>query len=111
MDNYPKRGDVYWVHLDPTFGSEINKIRPAVIVSNDAGNERSLRVIIAPITSSTKYVQPFEVETILNGKKGKALLDQIRAIDKSRLGQKITSLDLSVMRQIDKALKIALRLS
>ncbi len=49
--NFPRRGDVYWVDLDPTVGTEIAKTRPCVVISNDTGNEYSARVIIAAITS------------------------------------------------------------
>lgn len=107
MNNYPKRGDVYWVNLDPTVGSEINKRRPCLIVSNNAGNEISSRVIVAPITSSIKHVYPFEVKVKIQNKEGKVLLDQIRSIDKLRLCGKIAFLDRMTMPLIDRALKIS----
>ncbi|MES2273824.1 MAG: type II toxin-antitoxin system PemK/MazF family toxin [Chlamydiota bacterium] len=111
MTKYPKRGEVYWVNLDPTIGSEINKKRPCVVVSNDAGNEASTRVIVAPITSSVKHVYPFEVKVEIQGKDGKILLDQIRSIDKKRLSGKLASLDSDMMKFLDKALKISLALN
>ena len=52
MNEQPKRGDVYWIILDPTFGTETQKTRPGVILSNNAQNSKSPRVIIAPITST-----------------------------------------------------------
>ena len=60
--NYPKRGEIYWVNMDPTVGSEINKTRPAFIVSNNIANQYSKRVILAPITSSISKIFLFEVE-------------------------------------------------
>lgn len=58
----PRRGEIYWVNLDPTVGSEIAKTRPALIISNDIGNQYADRVIVAPISSgSVKKVYPFEV--------------------------------------------------
>lgn len=111
MNKYPKRGEVYWVNLDPTVGSEINKRRPCVVISNDSGNEISRRVIVAPITSSVKQVYPFEVKVDIQGKQGKALLDQVRSIDKQRLCGKIIHLDKTVMQCIDRALKISLGLT
>ena len=108
---YPKRGEVFWVKLDPTIGTEINKTRPVVIVSNDAGNIMSSRVIVAPITSSVTNVYPFETRVTINGKDGKILLDQVRSVDKQRLLEKITILDLDIMQQVDRALKIALSLT
>jgi mRNA interferase MazF len=111
MIKFPKRGEVYWVKLDPTIGSEINKTRPALIVSNDSGNEYSQRVIVAPITSSVKKVYPFEVQLQVGEKDGKVLLDQLRSIDKQRLSKKISVLDYETMQLVNKALKITLDLT
>lgn len=110
MSKYPKRGEIFWVNLDPTIGSEIKKTRPAVIISNNAGNEASSRVIVAPITSSVKKVFPFEVPIEIKEKKGKILLDQMRAIDKMRLGGKLGICDQTILDQIDDAIKIVLAL-
>ena len=107
---FPRRGDIFWVSLDPTLGSEVNKTRPGVVVSNDEANEVSSRVIIAPITSSAKRVLPFEVAIKLGSKKGKVMLDQIRSIDKKRLGKLITTCDGDTIDAIDDALQIALGL-
>lgn len=110
MKRFPKRGEIFWVNLDPTIGSEIKKTRPAVIISNDAGNEISARVIVAPITSSIKKIFPFEVPIEIQGKKGKILLDQIRTIDKSRLNKKLDHCDSKTMSLVDDAIKIVLAL-
>ena len=61
-----RRGDVYWVDLEPARGSEANKTRPAVIVSNDAANRAARRtgrgvVTVVPITSNVGRVYPFQV--------------------------------------------------
>jgi mRNA interferase MazF len=111
VDNFPKRGDVYWVNLDPTIGSEINKKRPCLIISNDEGNEVSSRVAVAAITSTCKALYPFHVKIHMNKKEGRILLNQIRTIDKSRLERKITSLEKETMIQVNKALKIYLALT
>ncbi len=108
--NFPKRGEIYWVNLDPTVGSEINKKRPAIIISNDAGNEFSRRVIIAPITSKASKIFPFDVAIQVGSKKGKILLDQVRSIDKIRLGKKIESCDSEILDQINEVLKIVFSL-
>lgn len=110
MKKSPKRGDIYWVQLDPAIGSEIKKTRPALIVSNNAGNEVSKRVIVAPITSSVTKIFPFEVPITIKNTEGKILLDQIRAIDKIRLGVKIGTCDKELIDQINDALKIVLSL-
>ena len=107
----PKRGDVYWVDLDPAVGGETQKTRPGVIVSNDIGNEVSNVVMVAPITSKVKRVHPFEVQIILNGKPAKIMLNQCRALDKSRLQGKISSIDSIGMRSAEEAIKIVFGLS
>ena len=110
MSNFPKRGDIFWVNLDPTIGSETQKTRPCVILSNNAQNKKSLRVIIAPITSKVKMVYPFEARVKIHNKEGKAMLDQVKAVDKQRLGDKVVELDFETLLEIEKALKIALAL-
>jgi len=111
MIKFPKRGEIYWVNLDPTVGSEINKTRPALVISNDSGNEYSRRVIIAPITSSVKTVYPFEVKLEIEQRSGKVLLDQVRSVDKQRLSKKLSALDYDTMQLVNKALKIAFDLT
>lgn len=111
MSKFPKRGEIYWVNLDPTVSTEINKLRPALVVSNDSGNEYGSRVIIAPITSAVKKVYPFEVKLTIEEREGKVLLDQLRSVDKQRLSKKIASLDYKTMQLVDKALKVALDLA
>jgi mRNA interferase MazF len=111
MSNFPKRGEVYWVNLDPTIRTEINKKRPCLIISSDEGNEVCSRVTVAAITSSVKTVYPFQVKIYMKRKEGKVLLNQIRTIDKQRLDGKISSLEKETILQVDKALKIALALN
>lgn len=111
MNKYPKRGEIYWVHLDPTIGLEIQKLRPCVIISNNVGNQISTRVIVAPITSSVRRIFAFEVPIEIEQKKGKILLDQIRAIDKIRLGKKLGVCDEQTLDAIEDALKIVLALN
>jgi len=111
MNETLKRGDIYWVKLDPTIGTETQKTRPCIIISNDAQNKKSSRVIIAPVTSQTKIIYPFEASVIVNNKQGKAMLDQIKTVDKQRLGSRIGTLDFRAMMAVDIALKIALALA
>lgn len=109
----PHRGEIYWVKLDPTVGTEISKTRPALIISNDVGNQYADRVIVAPISSgNTDKIYPFEVllpagEAGL-GKASKALLDQIRTVDKQRLGSKIGVLSSERMEEVNRAIRRSL---
>lgn len=83
-----KRGEVYWVNLDPTVGSEIRKTRPGLIVSPDDMNSILPRVIIAPVTTKGQALGCRPVVE-LAGKKARILLDQIRCIDKKRIADKL----------------------
>ena len=60
--SFPRRGEIYWVSLDPTVGTEIAKTRRALVISNDIGNQHADRVIVAPLTSGgIDRTYPFEV--------------------------------------------------
>ena len=109
--NFPRRGDIYWVNLDPTVGVETKKTRPGLIVSNDIANETARIVMIAPITSKVKILYPFEVKISLKGALNKIMLNQCRAIDKSRLADFIDSVDEDTMKQVEEALKTVFGLS
>lgn len=89
-----KRGEVYWVNLDPTVGNEVKKRRPAVIVSPDEMNRNLPVVIVAPITSSKKN-WPTRADIKLGGKTGQIMLDQIRTVDKTRLMERIAAVDVA----------------
>jgi len=110
---FPRRGEVYWANLDPAVGTEMTKTRPVVIVSNDAGNQYSRRVIIAPLTSGgVQRVYRFEVP-VSEGEAGlphasKVALDQIRAVDKQRLGRRVGALSPDRMQQVDAAIRLSL---
>jgi mRNA interferase MazF len=79
-----KRGEIWLVNLDPTVGSEIKKTRPCVIVSPPELHDHLRTVMVAPLTSQGKAA-PFRIPVQHAGKKGLVLLDQCRAVDKSRL--------------------------
>ena len=110
MNRPPRRGDVYWVGLDPVVGTEIRKTRPAVIVSNDSCNRHGTRVVVLPITSNVSSLFPGEALIKVKNKQGRALGDQIRSIDKSRLKARVGVLTSAEMTRIDEALAITLGL-
>jgi mRNA interferase MazF len=86
------RGDVYWVNLDPTIGTEIQKTRPALVVSPDDMKTLLHRVIIAPITIAGQAMG-CRPEVIFQGKSARILLDQVRCVDKIRLEKKMGKID------------------
>lgn len=86
-----------------------SKKRPALVCSQDIINEKSTRVIVAPITSNLKKIYSFEYALPAHSfVKGKIMLDQLRAIDKSRLGSKIGALTFREMNEIEGVLKFVL---
>jgi mRNA interferase MazF len=84
----PKRDEVWLIALDPTRGSEIQKTRPCVVVSPDEMNRHLRTIIIAPMTSAVRRY-PTRVPIVHGGKTGEVVLDQLRAVDRSRLLKKI----------------------
>lgn len=110
-----RRGEIYYADLSPTVGSEINKRRPVLIVSNDANNRAAGTVTVLPITSSVSRVYPFEVllsptESGLP-KPSKAQAHQIRTIAKQRLrGGSAGKLSGALMRKAEDAMRLHLDL-
>jgi mRNA interferase MazF len=110
-----KRGEIYYANLDPTVGSEINKRRPVLIVSNDINNRMNDVVTVLPITSNVSRVYPFEVllEQTESGlpKDSKVQSQQIRSLSKQRLsGKAIGQLIDQKMQAVDLAIRLHLDL-
>lgn len=86
------RFEVYLAALDPTVGVEIRKTRPCLVVSPDEMNHHVRTAIIAPMTTKGRPY-PTRVACRFKGKIGQVVLDQIRAVDQSRLVKKLGRLD------------------
>lgn len=111
-----KRGEIYFANLSPTVGSEINKNRPVLIVSNDANNRAASTVTVLPITSNTTNIYPFEVKLSMKDsglpKESKAQAQQIRTISKERInGQAVGKLARAKMTLVDAAIRLHLALN
>lgn len=113
------RGDIYLADLDPTQGSEADKRRPVVIVSNDGANTTAAMmqrgvVTVVPVTSNVANIYPFQVllprdETGL-GRESKAQAEQVRSIAVGRLGEHIGRLTSGLTEELDNALRLHLSL-
>ena len=90
---------VHWINLDPTIGSEVSKTRPCVIISPDEMNRYLNTVIVAPLTHTLK-LYPSRVIADIKGDKESVMLDQIRTIDKKRIGAFIEKLNTSETAEI-----------
>lgn len=105
-----KRGSIYYADLSPSVGSEQTGVRPVLILQNDTGNQFSATTIVAAITSKkTKHWLPTHVAVTGCGLKYKSivLLEQIRTIDKTRIGEYIGQVDERTMNDIDRAIQIS----
>jgi len=96
----PERYGVYWVNLDPVEGSEIAKTRPAVIVSDEQMNRLLSTVVVCPVTSRLHPHWPSRIQIPLDGRQSEIAVDQIRTIDKKRLGRMIGTVDSASASEI-----------
>ena len=98
-----KRFDLFWIELDPAIGTEINKIRPCAVISPEITNKHLGTIIIAPLTSTIRNY-PTRIKCRVDNKAGEIALDQLRAIDKSRLRKKMGELDNKTAQAVCEAL-------
>ncbi|MBF0492441.1 MAG: type II toxin-antitoxin system PemK/MazF family toxin [Deltaproteobacteria bacterium] len=110
------RGEIYWVNLDPTLGTEIKKTRPCVVVSNNIANQNYYQITVLPITTQhLSKTHPFEVLLLKEKtglpKNGKALAQQIRTVSKERLGKRSGLIqDEETLQKIASAIQLHLGL-
>lgn len=108
-----KRGDVYYADLSPVVGSEQGGVRPVVVIQNDKGNKYSKTVIIAPISKKMSK-PPIPTHVIFSDNSlsyvSMILCEQLRTIDKRRLGQWICTLDDKTIAKINQAIRVSLNI-
>lgn len=107
-----RRGEIYYADLSPVVGSEQGGIRPVLIIQNDVGNRYSPTVIAAAITSQREKAKlPTHISLMAEScgltKDSVILLEQIRTIDKQRLKERMGTIPLDAMKQVDHALEIS----
>jgi mRNA interferase MazF len=112
---FPRRGEIYLVHFDPTVGHEIQKTRPAVIIQNDISNRYSPISIVAALSSQFSD-PPFPREVVIEPeesglpKRSAVTVNQIRSVDRQRLAKRVGRLGTQSMKRVDEAIKISLGL-
>lgn len=114
-----RRGEIRVVDLEPVRGSEADKIRPVVIVSNDAANRRAESLgrgvlTVVPLTSNVSRVLPFQVLVDVDGsgltRPSKAQAEQVRAVAVERIGARVGRLTPALLDELDRALRLHLGL-
>ena len=90
---------MYWIDLDPTVGSEINKKRPCVVLSPNELNIALNTIVVAPMTSTIKKY-PSRISTFISGKMGQIAIEQLKCIDKKRIKNFIGTLDSETIQAV-----------
>ncbi len=106
----PERGDIWWVALDPTLGSEIRKTRPCVVISVGVLNERRRTAIIVPLSSSAKASPPILIPISCDGRPAVAVSDQIRAVSKERLRSRLGVITTEELAALEDGLRQIMQL-
>jgi mRNA interferase MazF len=105
-----RRGDIWWVNLDPPIGSEIHKTRPAVVVTADALNRARPTVVVVPLSTGPAPTPPIVVATPSAGPSSVAVCDQLRAVDKRRLTRNLGRLSTADLQTIEDGIRRVLEL-
>lgn len=96
--------EVYLISLDPTIGHEIKKARPCVIISPDEMNKNISTVIIAPMTTQSRFY-PTRIPLKFTGKEAWIVLDQLRTVDRKRLIKKLGEIDQEIINRVKSVIK------
>ena len=105
-----RRGEVWWIALDPSVGGEIRKTRPAVVISNDDANTHHNRIQVMPLTGRTTPARSWEAQVVIESNSGKALADQISTVAKECLLQRMARVTAAELVAIERAIEVQLGL-
>lgn len=105
---HPRRGEVWWVAFDPSVGGEIQKTRPAIVVSNNGANMALNRLIVVPVTSQIAKVYAGQAMVTVNGEPRKAMADQLTTASKERLRSKLGTLSTADIASVERAILLHL---
>lgn len=106
----PRRGEVWWVRLNPTEGSEISKTRPCLIVSTNVINARRRTVVVVPLSTSPQPSPPLLIPLNCAGREVVAVIDQIRAVAKERLQGRLAEISAAELEAVAAGIRRILEL-
>ena len=107
---HPRRGEIWWVRLDPTLGAEIRKTRPCLVLTTNIVNQHRRTVVVIPLSSSPVGSPPLLVPLACEGRPSVAVLDQIRAVTKERFLQRIEAISAEHLGAVEEGLRAILEL-
>jgi mRNA interferase MazF len=105
-----RRGDVWWIELDPTRGSEIKKTRPCLVITANALNDTRFTAVVVPYSTAPRAAPPLTIPVQCDGQLCVAVLDQIRAVSKERFHKHIGTASKTELSSITEGLKKILEL-
>jgi len=105
-----RRGELWWVALDPVVGSEIAKTRPAVVLTSDVINELRRTVVVIPLSSSPTARPPLTIPVMCGERRAVAVIDQVRAVSKERLRRLIGAVTPTELQELEHAVRRVLDL-
>jgi mRNA interferase MazF len=110
IDPWPRRGEVWLVAFDPSVGGEIQKTRPAMVISNDSANAVLNRIQVVPISSQLDRLYPAEAYVSLDGNRRKVMADQITTASKRRLLRRLGTLGKEDIDAVGRVVRLQLGL-
>lgn len=106
----PLRGEIWWVRLNPTKGSEIKKTRPCVVISSNVVNERRHTVVVVPLSTAPEAAPPLFVPVLASRKRAVAVIDQVRTVAKQRFVRRVGTVAGAELSAIENGLRMVLEL-
>jgi mRNA interferase MazF len=106
----PLRGELWWVRLGPTVGSEVTKTRPCVVVGSNTLNQRRRTVLIVPLSTGPSAAPPLTVSVASSRKAAVAVIDQVRAAAKQRFVRRAGTITATELTAIEDGLRAVMEL-
>ncbi len=105
------RGEVWWINFEPSVGGEVQKQRPAVVISNDQANRFANRLQVVPLTTKIARLHPGDTYVMLDGNQRKAMASQLTTVSKLRVLNFVGRISREDLQKVEQAIKLQLGLT